>query len=238
MVEEANNPQGANLPVANPQGANTQEMQVKKDAQVVQEGPCTKHKRCRKLDRCIFDKEAFLKKMREGFLKWKAAGSKVVTISRETKDMIIDLYVRGMRVYEIAKILNLDWNIVSRTIQRYIKALKLKLAYIQRNPYDEVAFLLLFFEDVARSAMTQFAAQKDGAVKEKFLNTSMKAMLCKIKLLIDAGILSAEKFGGMLKEAEVIDQEKKELTSETKEKLRQLLQKMKEGVINAVKNGE
>jgi DNA-binding CsgD family transcriptional regulator len=154
---------------------------------------------------------------------------KVAQSSR--RDIIMDLYLRGVRPYEIAQTLKLSLSTVEAIIRNAYKQVKEKLKKLKSDPLEELAYLIMYFDNISRLSLTQYAAYNEGFVKEKFLNTAMRAILCRVKLLVDAGVLSAQEFGGLINDAEIVGN--KQLSVETKEKFKLILNKLR-----GLKNGQ
>lgn len=156
---------------------------------------------------------------------------RVRVLTKADRELIWDLYIRGVRVSEIARIKGLKESTVNKVLKSWVRNLKKRLEAIKKNPEEELIFLSETFDNISRLAFQQFAAQKSGVVKERFLSTALKAILCRLKLLSDAGFLN-------INLSEIFDKDGKvqeDIPQATKEKLREILENIKKNKIIDVK---
>lgn len=139
---------------------------------------------------------------------------------------IIDLFLRGMRKSEIAQLLKLKEGKVNKVIKKFIETSKKEFAGIKKDPTTEITILVNKFDMMVRTAMQSYSSATGTAVKEKFLSAALKGMLCKVKLMMDVGLIPIGQ-GNLFK---ALDEEIDKaagllLSSQSKDKLRKILQR-------------
>lgn len=103
------------------------------------------------------------------------------------RSMVKEMLLRGMTVSSIAKVLGVHRNTVINDVHEVRRQMRLGIKNL--DPVQEVADTVEFFQMVAKEAIIQFHGTNKHGAKNSYLNTALKAIETKMKLLAITGMI-------------------------------------------------